>query len=65
VAGKQASYHAIAEYYQSMQAKEAKDFGEEIARLRVSDINRYISKINDTFITNVRKHLILLSGYYI
>jgi programmed cell death 6-interacting protein len=36
VSGKQAAYHALAEYYQSLQAKDAKDFGEEIARLRVS-----------------------------
>jgi len=34
IAGKQAAFHSIAEYYQSQVAKEAKDFGEEIARLR-------------------------------
>lgn len=36
MSGKQAAYHAIAQYYQSMVAKESKEFGEEIARLRVS-----------------------------
>ncbi|KAK2160065.1 hypothetical protein LSH36_141g09036 [Paralvinella palmiformis] len=34
VASKQASYHALAEYYQSLVHKEKKEFGEEIARLR-------------------------------
>jgi len=33
-AGKQAAQHAIAEFYQSMLAKDGKEFGEEIARLR-------------------------------
>lgn len=36
VAGKQAAFHGIAEYYQSLVSKEAKDFGDEIARLRHS-----------------------------
>jgi len=35
VSGKQAAYHAIAQYYQSMMSKESKEFGEEIARLKV------------------------------
>ena len=38
VAGKQAAYHAMAEYYQGIVAKEKKEFGEEIARLTVSII---------------------------
>ena len=38
VAGKQAAYHAVAEYYQGVVAKEKKEFGEEIARLAVSSI---------------------------
>ena len=38
VAGKQAAYHAMAEYYQGVVAKEKKEFGEEIARLAVSSI---------------------------
>ena len=42
VAGKQAAFHAIAEYQQSLQAKEAKNFGEEIARLRVSYVDCYV-----------------------
>ncbi len=36
VAGKQAAYHAMAEYHQAMVAKEKKEFGEEIARLTVT-----------------------------
>ena len=36
MAGKQAAYHGLAEYYMSITAKETKDFGVEIARLRVS-----------------------------
>lgn len=44
VAGKQAAFHGIAEYYQSLVSKEAKDFGEEIARLRVC-----ILDLNATF----------------
>ena len=35
VSSKQAAYHAVAEYYQSMVSKESKEFGEEIARLKV------------------------------
>ena len=35
VAGKQAAYHAMAEYHQAMVAQEKKEFGEEIARLQV------------------------------
>jgi len=38
VSGKQAAYHAIAEYYQSMISKESKEFGEQIARLRVGQL---------------------------
>jgi len=38
VSGKQASYHAVAQYYQSMVASESKEFGEQITRLRVSRI---------------------------
>jgi len=38
VSGKQAAYHAIAQYYQSMVSKESKEFGEEIARLRVGQL---------------------------
>lgn len=37
VSSKQASYHALAEYHQSQLAKENKDFGEEIARLKVCE----------------------------
>ena len=33
--GKQAAYHSLAEYHQSLLAKENKEFGEEIARLKV------------------------------
>lgn len=33
VAGKQAAYHALAEYYQSLVCKSSKQIGEEIARL--------------------------------
>ena len=32
---KQAAYHALTEYYQSQMHKENKEFGEEIARLKV------------------------------
>ena len=35
VSSKQASYHAVAQYYQGMVSKESKEFGEEIARLKV------------------------------
>lgn len=35
MSSKQASFHALAEYHQSQLAKENKDFGEEIARLKV------------------------------
>ena len=38
MAGKQAAYHALAEYYESMKCKEAKDFGEELARLKVINV---------------------------
>lgn len=41
VAGKQAAYHALAEYHQAMVAKEKKEFGEEIARLTVSTRTRF------------------------
>lgn len=36
VSGRQAAFHGIAQYQQSLVSKEAKDFGEEIARLRHS-----------------------------
>ena len=36
MAGKQAAYHGLAELYQSIVAKEAREFGVEIARLKVS-----------------------------
>jgi hypothetical protein len=36
VAGKQAAYHGLAEYYQSLVCKADKNVGEEIARLEVS-----------------------------
>lgn len=34
VASKQAAYHALAEYHQSLVAKDTKDVGEELVRLR-------------------------------
>jgi len=37
VAGKQAAYHGLAEYYQSLVCKADKRVGEEIARLEVSN----------------------------
>jgi len=37
VAGKQAAYHGLAEYYQSLVCKADKCVGEEIARLEVSN----------------------------
>ena len=36
VAGKRAAFHSVAKYYQSHVSKEAKNFGDEIAWLRVS-----------------------------
>lgn len=36
VAGKQAAYHGLTEYYQSLVCKANKSVGEEIARLEVS-----------------------------
>jgi hypothetical protein len=41
VAGTQAAYHGLAEYYQSLVCKAEKSVGEEIARLEVS--NKLIS----------------------
>ena len=38
VSSKQAAYHAVAQYYQSMVSKESKEFGQEIARLKVDHI---------------------------
>ena len=38
MSSKQASYHAVAQYYQSMVSKESKEFGEEIARLKVGHL---------------------------
>jgi len=37
VAGKQAAYHGLAEYYQSLVCKADKSVGEEISRLEVSN----------------------------
>jgi hypothetical protein len=37
VAGKQAAYHGLTEYYQSLVSKADKSVGEEIARLEVSN----------------------------
>ncbi|KAI0233522.1 Programmed cell death 6-interacting protein [Lamellibrachia satsuma] len=34
VAGKQAAFHALSEYYEALKCKEQKEFGEEIARLQ-------------------------------
>jgi hypothetical protein len=39
VAGKQAAYHGLTEYYQSLVCKANKSVGEEIARLEVSRIH--------------------------
>ena len=36
MAGKQAAYHALSEYYEALKCKDEKEFGEEIARLQVS-----------------------------
>lgn len=41
MAGKQAGYHALAEYYQSLVCKNQKQVGMEIARLEVT--NKIIS----------------------
>lgn len=41
VAGKQAAYHALAEYYQSLVCKSNKQIGEEIARLEVCKCDIY------------------------
>jgi hypothetical protein len=38
VAGKQAAYHGLTEYYQSLVCKANKSVGEEISRLEVSCI---------------------------
>lgn len=35
---KQAAFHALAEYYQSVVAQQKKLYGEEIARLQVSNL---------------------------
>ena len=40
VISKQAAFHSLAEFYQSLVCREAKEFGEEIVRLRVSVKNR-------------------------
>ncbi|ELT89341.1 hypothetical protein CAPTEDRAFT_127570 [Capitella teleta] len=34
VAGKQAAFHSLAEYFESLKCKEKKEFGEELARLK-------------------------------
>ena len=39
VSGKQALYHALAEYHQSLIAKASGAIGEELSRLKVSIIN--------------------------
>ena len=38
---KQASFHSMAEFYQAVVAQKAKNYGEQIARLRVSVKQRY------------------------
>ena len=38
VSSKQAAYHAVAQYYQSMVSKESREYGEEIARLKVGHL---------------------------
>ena len=37
IAGKQAGFQALAEYYQSLVCRAKKEVGEEIARLQVGD----------------------------
>lgn len=45
IAGKQAGYRAMAEYYQSLVCKNNKLIGEEIARLEVIAIKLFIMHI--------------------
>lgn len=45
VAGRQAAFHGIAQYHQSLVSKDAKDFGVEIARLRVRIVSAFILNI--------------------
>jgi len=40
VAMKQAAFHAMAEFYQSVVAQKAKSYGEQIARLKVCPVSR-------------------------
>ena len=42
---KQASYHALAEFYQSQAHKDAKEFGEEITRLTVSHTCIFVTSV--------------------
>ena len=44
VAMKQAAFHALAEFYQSVAAQKSKSYGEQIARLRVSVENFFPCK---------------------
>lgn len=68
VAGKQAAYHAIAEFYQSGAASSSKAYGEEIARLQYAkeltqtaisragkdmDFSSQLNKIDQVFMINL------------
>ena len=45
VAGKQAGFHALAEFYQSAACKVAKNYGEELARLAVRQVIVWLAKL--------------------
>ena len=57
-ASKQAAFHSLAEYYQGQQHKANKEFGEEIARLKVSRglqclyFENYYTFVSASYFTN-------------
>lgn len=61
IAGKQAGYRAMAEYYQSLVCKNNKSIGEEIARLEVIiyhlNYPRYRIQLFITFLQCVQYHV--------
>lgn len=49
IAGKQAGYRAMAEFYQSLVCKNNKSIGEEIARLEVTAVAPKLFNLNSCF----------------
>jgi programmed cell death 6-interacting protein len=65
VVGKQQIFQGLAEYYQSLVCKSAKEIGQEIARLQVSNYPRTVRKLMKDGFSNTVGALTCVGCYFV